>query len=75
MCVWRIAGRAHVIVAINFHQTDFSQLSVLDDRFARFHQMRRAAPLHPHLHHPPIFARRGQHRLSFSDIHADRLLQ
>ena len=36
--------------------------------------MRRAAALHAHLHDALVLARRGQHRLPFGDVHADRLL-
>ena len=36
--------------------------------------MRRAAPLHAHLHHALIFAGRGMHRLGLDHVHANRLL-
>ena len=46
----------------------------LHDLVARFDQVRRAAALRADLHHALILARRGQHRLAFGHIHADRLL-
>ena len=46
----------------------------LIDLVARLDQVRRAAALRADLHHAVVLARRGQHRLAFDDIDADRLL-
>ena len=42
--------------------------------FARFDQVRRAAPLRADLHDALVLARGGEHRLAFDDIDADGLL-
>ena len=63
-----------MVVAINFHQPDFSQPAFLYDGVSRFHQVWSAAPLRPYLHYLPVLARRAQHGLSLRYIHADGLL-
>ena len=53
---------------------DLAELALLDDSVARLDQMRRAPALRADLHHALVLAGRGQHRLAFRNVHADRLL-
>ena len=72
----RLVGRvadAAPAVAIGLHQPDPAQAAFLD-QFARLEQVRRAAPLRAHLHHPLVLARRRHHGLAFDHVHADRFL-
>ena len=50
------------------------ELALADDAVARVDQVRRAAPLRADLHDALVLARRGEHRLAFDDVDADRLL-
>ena len=70
----RIGRIPHVVVAVDLHQPHLAELAFANDAVARFHQVRRAAPLRPDLHHALVFPRRRQHRLAFRHVHADRLL-
>ena len=70
----RIVARPHVVVAADLHVPDLAEQPGLDDLVARLDEMRRAAALRADLHHAIVFARRGEHRLAFRDIDADRLL-
>ncbi len=72
--VGRILARAHVVVAVDLDQADGPELAFADDAIARGDQVRRAAPLRADLHDAVVFARGGEHRLPFGDVHADRLL-
>src|SRR5258706_3892995 len=72
--VRRILPRAHVVVTIDFDESNLSELSFLEDIVAGFDQMRSAAALGADLDHTLILARGGEHGLTFSDIDADRLL-
>jgi hypothetical protein len=53
---------------------DLAEGAAVDKSFSCFAQMRRAAALESHLHGSIVFAGRRDHRLTFDDIEADRLL-
>ena len=63
-----------MVITVDFHQPDLTELSLAHDAVARFHQVRRAAPLRADLHHPFVLACGGQHRLAFDHVHGNRLL-
>ena len=57
--VRRIAPRTHVIVAANLDVADFSEFAGFDDILAGLDQVRRAAPLHVHLHNAFVLSCRS----------------
>jgi hypothetical protein len=63
-----------VVVAVDFHQADLAELTLAHDPVARFHQVRRAAPLRTDLHHAFVLSCGGEHRLAFHHVDGDRLL-
>ena len=73
--IGRISPRPHVVVTINFNLRYFAQQPGLHNLFHSLHQMRGAAPLGAHLHHPLQATSRLQQRFAFGDIHANGLLQ
>ena len=70
-----VAGSAHVIIAVELHQPDVAEPSLLDDSVAGLNQVRRAAALRANLNYPLVLSRGGEHRLTLGHVHADRLLQ
>ena len=70
----RVQVRAHVVVAVHLGHADLAEQAGLRDLLARFHQVRRAAPLRADLHDALVLACRVEHRLAFHHIDADRLL-
>ena len=54
---------------------DLAEQAGVDDLLLRVDQVRRALALRADLHHALVLAGRGEHRLAFEHVDADRLLQ
>src|SRR3954464_6624042 len=57
----RVFPGAHVVIAIDFNQSDLPEFAFLDDIIAGFDEMRGAPALSPDLHDTIVFASRSQH--------------
>ena len=63
-----------MVIAADLDEANFPELPLLHDGILGLDQVRRAAALRADLDDTLMFARRGEHGLSFHDVHANRLL-
>ena len=73
LCVGRKIARP-AIVTVNVDIGDLAKLAAVDELFACFQQVRRAAALQSDLDGPLVLAHGGDHGLSLDHVVADRLL-
>src|SRR4051812_6997161 len=75
---WRCARRwkpsAASVITMNIDIGDLAQNPAVDITVPRFENMRCAAPFEAYLYGTLVFACRGDHRLTFHNVVADRLL-